>query len=129
MSTDDNNVSATDCPPAEAEQASGDVFRCCKTKSPRATEMQTHEETGRLPDADPCLRRALSVFREQRDAEHQVRLFRRWKRRFIVKAALRSSHGRVMLTKGKQPSHTSWWPMVELEERASLFTLVCEVHS
>jgi hypothetical protein len=93
--------------------------------------METHEESGRLPDADPCLRRAMSVFREERDAEHQVRLFRRWKRKFVAKATLGVSHGQVMPTKGQLPSHTSWWPAEILDSagRASLFAVVLEVHA
>lgn len=91
--------------------------------------MQTHEESGRLPDADPCLRRALSVFRSKTDAQHQVRLFRRWRRKFIAKAALNGAHGRSMSTTGQQPTHTSWWPAESLDPaaRAALFTVICEV--
>lgn len=91
--------------------------------------MQTHEESGRLRDADPCLRRALSVFRSETDAQHQVRLFRRWRRKFIAKASLDGRHGRSMLTTGKQPTHTSWWPTESLNAaaRAALFAMVCEV--
>ena len=91
--------------------------------------MQTHEESGRLPDADPCLRRALSVFRSKADAQHQVRPFRRWRKKFIARASLEGSRGRAMLSPGQQPTHTSWWPAESLNAaaRAALFAKVCEV--
>jgi hypothetical protein len=120
-----------DCPPVEASSAHGDVYRCCKSNPPAAADMETHEESARLPDADPCLRRAVSVFRDQQDAEHQVRLFRRWKRKFVARAQLLPTHGQVMLTKGQQPTHTSWWPAPGLDPagRAALFLVVLEVQA
>gem|GEM_PF-1588478 len=93
--------------------------------------MQTHEETRRAPDADPCLRRALSVFRSRTDAEHQILLFRRWRKKFIFKARLSPQHGSTKLTSGRQPSHTSWWTADGLspERRAALFTMVETIES
>lgn len=91
--------------------------------------MTTHEETNRLVDADPCLRRALSVLRSLEEAQHQARLFRGWKRKFVARGTLTSDHGRAMLTSGKHPTHTSWWPADSLDAaaRARLFVVVCEV--
>jgi hypothetical protein len=93
--------------------------------------MLTHYEKGRLPDADPCLRRALSVFRSQQDAEHQLRLFARWHKGHILRASLSANLGVVKLTPGKQPTHTSWWPDKSLDPdaRAALFSIVSEVKS
>ncbi len=121
---DDKDPSTAPCPPADAVPASGTVYRCCKNRPAHADEMQTHYESGRLPDADPCLRRALSVFRSRRDAEHQVQLFPRWKRKFVLHGELSHEHGLTKLTKGKQPTHTSWWPTNDLTPalRAALFT-------
>lgn len=111
------------CPPTDAVEASGTVFRCAKYLPPHPDEMRTHEETGRLPGADPCLRKALSVFRTRQDAEHQMQLFRRWKRKFVVHGVLAAEHGKTKSTPGKQPTHTSWWPAEGLAaaQRAALF--------
>ncbi len=128
--TNPRNANAShDCPPAGATAVTGDVYRCCKADPPSTADMQTHEETGRLPAADPCLRRALSVFRSETDAQHQVRLFPGWRRRFVAKATLNAGHGQSMLSTGQQPTHTSWWPAESLApaSRAALFTVVCEV--
>lgn len=129
MSDEKGTASEADCPPPDAEAAEGGVYRCCKSDPPQGSDMQSAEEAGRLLNADPCLRRALSVFRSQKDAEHQVRLFRRWKRKFVAKATLEACHGWTLPTSGQQPSHTSWWPPPELEpkHRAELFSVVCEV--
>lgn len=130
MSSDTWSLGIPDCPPAVAVPAGGDVFRASKNNPPTASDMQTHHETGRLTDADPCLRKALSVFRSREEAEHQVRLFRRWKRKYVVWAELTSAHGMTLPTPAhNHPSHTSWWPAVDLDAaaRAALFSLACEV--
>lgn len=130
MTTEKSNADvSTDCPPPEASPVDGDVYRCCKQSPPSDRDMQTHEESGRLPDADSCLRRALSVFRSEIDAQHQVRLFRRWPTKYVAKATLTGAHGQSMQTTGQQPTHTSWWPAESLDPtaRAALFTVVSEV--
>lgn len=90
--------------------------------------MQTHEEMGLRPDADACLRRALSVFRTKEGAEHQARLFRRWKKKYVARVNLTADHGRTKAT-GGTPGHISWWPAAELTppDRARLFAVVSEV--
>ncbi len=120
---------STDCPPSEAVAAEGEVYRCCKSRPPSSRDLQTHEELGRLPKADACLRRSLSVFRNETDARHQVRLFPGWRKRFVARGVLKASHGHVMMTSGRQPTHTSWWPAASLVPagRAALFEVVCEV--
>lgn len=121
------SVSHAECPPPDSDDANGVVFRCFKNDPPRERDMQTAEEQGRLLGADPCMRRAISTFRSQEDAEHQARLFRRWKRRFIAKAVLSAEHGKIKAT--GEPTHTSWWPSANLtqSDRAALFRVICEV--
>lgn len=119
-----------DCPPASADRADGVVFRCCKNSPPKPEDMRTHEETGRLPDADSCIRRSLSVFRSQDDARHQIRLFERWSKKFLAQTTLQAEHGHTMPTPTKdRPTHTSWWPAPDLDAagRAALFTVIEEV--
>ncbi|MCK5688322.1 hypothetical protein KAI87_03575 [Myxococcota bacterium] len=118
-----------ECPPHDSVDAHGIVFRCCRTNPPTSSDMLTAEETGRLPDAPACLRRALSVFRSQEDAEHQLRLFRRWKKNFVGQILLEPSQGKTKMTTGQQPSHTSWWPDMALppNNRAPLFKIITEV--
>lgn len=112
----------TGCPSAETPEADGDVFRIVKTNPVAADDLRSHHETGKLPKADPCLRCGLSVFRVQEDAINQQRLMPKLGK-LIARAALSAAHGKACLTKGQQPSHTTWWPY-EGVDRAALFVIV-----
>jgi hypothetical protein len=113
------------CPAADTPDAAGDVFRIVKDNPVTAEDMQSHHETGKLPKADPCLRCGLSVFRVIEDALNQQKLLPKLGKR-IAKAMLEAAHGKACLTKGQQPTHTTWWPY-EGVERSVLFLVVQEV--
>ena len=124
--------SSQDCPPPDAQPAAGLVYRCARNNPPAASDLQTHAESGRLRDADPCLRRALSVFRRLEEAEHQIRLFQRWRRRCIARAELAARDGVMKPTPTHlHPTHTSWWPAADLDPtaRTALFIIAREVSS
>ena len=112
------------CPPADADDAQGDVFRLVKHNPPLADDTASHMETGKLPTAPACLRCGLSVFREMRDAVHQRQLLPKLGR-FIAQAELVAEHGKTELTKGTQPTHTTWWAY-EGVNRHRLFSVVQE---
>lgn len=112
------------CPPRDAEDAAGVVFRIVKNSPPSHLDFLTHRETGRLPEAPPCLRCGLSVFREFQDVVHQRQLMPRIGK-FIAKGTLQAKDGRTKETKGL-PSHTTWWMYVQVN-RATLFSVVQEV--
>jgi len=112
------------CPPDDAVDAAGEVFRAVKHEPPGDEDFASHHETGKLPKAPACLRCGLSVFREIRDAVHQRQLIPKLGS-LIAQATLQADHGKTKLTKGKQPTHTTWWPY-EGVNRASLFSVVTE---
>jgi len=113
------------CPSADTPDAVGDVFRIAKANSVSAGDMRSHHETGKLPRADPCLRCGLSVFRVLEDALNQQKLLPKLGNR-IAKALLEAAFGKACLTKGQQPTHTTWWPY-EGVDRAAPFIVVQEV--
>lgn len=113
-----------DCPPQDAVDAAGDVFRIVDNDPPITDDLASHWETGKLPKAPPCLRCGLSVFREVRDAVHQRMLIPKLGR-WIAKGTLRVEHGKTKLTTGRQPTHTTWWAYDGVN-RATLFTVVPE---
>lgn len=113
------------CPSADTPDAAGNVFRIVKGSPVTAGDMQSHHETGKLPKADPCLRCGLSVFREQADALNQQKLLPKLGNK-IAKALLEAAHGKACLTRGQQPTHTTWWPY-EGVDRAALFVVVQEI--
>jgi hypothetical protein len=45
--------------------------------------------------------------------------------RLIAQGTLHTEHGKIKLTTGKQPTHSTWWACREVE-RASLFAVVME---
>jgi hypothetical protein len=111
-----------DCPPHDAVDAEGIVFRLVKNDPPQDKDVESHFESGRLPNAPPCLRCGLSVFRERTDADHQRRLLPNLGR-WVAQATLQADHGRTKPTPTKIPTHTTWWPY-EGVRRASLFIVV-----
>jgi len=113
-----------DCPPADAVDASGVVFRLVKNDPPNPSDFETHAESGRLPKADPCLRRGLSVFRDPQDAFHCRRILPKLGN-MIASGALQPSDGKTKLTSGRQPTHTTWWAY-EGVNRCSPFSVISE---
>lgn len=91
---------------------------------PTAADLASHHETGRLPNAPPCLRCGLSVFRDVQDAVHQQRLIPKLGR-WIARGTLSAEHGQTKQTPGQQPTHTTWWAYEGIN-RAALFTVVGE---
>lgn len=114
------------CPSADTHDVEGDVFRIVKNNPVSETDMLTHHETGKLPRADPCMRCGLSLFRDLDDALNQLRLLPKLGKK-IAKAKLEAIHGKACLTKGQQPTHTTWWPY-ESVDRAALFVVTQEVY-
>lgn len=112
------------CPPADALDADGLVFRLVNNDPPTAADFVTHHESGRMRAAPECLRCGLSVFRELGDAIHQRRLFPRLGQ-LIARGSLGADHGRTRLTTGRQPTHTTWWPYTDAD-RAGLFSITTE---
>lgn len=97
-----------DCPPLDAKDAEGTVYRIAKSNPPLAAELATHHEMGRAVGAPACLRCGLSVFRDFADAVHSRRLFPKLGG-FIASANLRPEHGKTKITVGRFPTHTTWW--------------------
>ncbi|MFZ4789766.1 MAG: hypothetical protein ACOYMW_02505 [Candidatus Competibacteraceae bacterium] len=107
------------CPPADAEDADGKVYRLVRSDPPTINDFRSHAELGKMLKAPPCLRHGLSTFRRYEDAHHQRDLLPMLGDR-IAAAELKPEHGKTKLTSGKQPTHTTWWPG-EHVDRASLF--------
>jgi hypothetical protein len=112
------------CPPSEAADASGEVYRVVRYSPPTRKDFTTHHEAGKMPKAPPCLRAGLSVLRGLVEAQHQRALMPHLGP-YIARATLEQKHGKTQLTQGKVPTHTTWWPY-ENGEREALFALVVE---
>ena len=113
------------CPPADAEDAGGVYFRLVNASPPSVSDFESHLESGRVPKGPPCLRAGLSVFRTLRDVRHQAALIPALGS-MIAQATLDAAHGKSKPTKGKVPSHTTWWPYADTDRRV-LFSVVEQI--
>jgi hypothetical protein len=88
-------------------------------------DFASHHELQTLPNAPPCLRCGLSLFRTREDAEHQHRACPKLGK-FVAIGLLQEEHGKTKLTQGRQPTHTTWWAYKEVN-RQSVFPVVEEI--
>lgn len=121
------------CPPESADDASGIVYRLVSNQPPTPEDFSTHAERRAAPNADPCDRCGLSVYRVQQDAINQYRLIvsrhgvngtRIGK--LVARLALESRHGRLMPTPNKhlRDSHHTWWPFSGTDRLSSFEEIV-----
>lgn len=114
------------CPPADAQPASGGVYRVVKTNPPAAEDFLTFQELGKRDGGKPCEAVGVSVFRDANDARHYCAKYP-YLGELIAKGSLSSSHGATKSTPrnmgGKPNSHTTWWPYKSIE-RHSIFSVV-----
>ena len=113
------------CPDSSIPDADLRVFRLVKSDPVSEFDMRSHHETGRLRNANPCLRCGLSVFQTVEDAQSQFGLMPRLGGK-IAEGEIKPSHGKACLTSGSQPTHTTWWPR-EGVNRTALFAVIMEV--
>ena len=106
-----------DCPPADAQDAQGEHFRVASSNPPGADDFKSCAELGKFPKADPCKRVGLSLLRTLDDAIHQTKLFP-MRGNLIFRGDLNPSHGKTLLTKGRLPTHTTWWPFEGIDRAA-----------
>ena len=111
------------CPPADAEDASGTIYRFVRRGNPiEPQEFLSYHETGEAPNGSPCERCGLSVFRKIEDLRRTLRhLWRNYPRRtygsHVVKRELSASDGKIKPTRG--PGHHTWWAYEGVERHAS----------
>ncbi len=111
-----------DCPPIDAVEAEGNVFRIVKNDPPAADDFLTNLEANTFPMRLPCLRCGLSVHRVLSDAIHTKTKYPKLGGR-IAEGTLTNQYGKTKQT--GQASHTTWW-VFEGVDRASIFALVAE---
>lgn len=108
----------TKCPPDDAYDAIGAVFRVVSSDAPTSTDMRSYAELGLLPNASPCRRLALSVFRTHKEACHRLAMSPDLGAA-VAKVGLPPGSGMMKLT-NEQSGHIAWWPAANLD-RGSLF--------
>lgn len=107
------------CPPPDAADASGEVFRIVNDDPPSVDDLKSYAELGLLPDASPCRRAAISVYQSRSQACHRLQMSPRLGRG-VAAATLAPTHGRMKLT-DERSGHIAWWAPEGLD-RAQLFS-------
>ena len=104
------------CPPAEAEPASGTVYRLVRNDPPQAEDfLSTWEEfPGRFPEPTIQISGA-SVYRNPQDIERLKNRVRHLRNRKTAKGELNSTLGFIQWTKGREISHHTWWIPIDTE--------------
>lgn len=107
------------CPPQEAIDAEGKVYRVCLQNPPLQRDFQNHAELGKQSNGDQCMRHGLSVFRNYAEAHHLTLLFPKLGK-LVLGGELTPKEGKVKPTPAKaRPSHTTWWPYEGIERSAN----------
>lgn len=95
-----------DCPPEDAEPASGEVYRMIRGRTPQEKDFKSYQEM-RGPDAEfsqpECVVCGISVYTDIEDisrmrARLQQRVPKLRERKFIAKGILNSSLGKILPT-------------------------------
>lgn len=111
-----------DCPPEDASDASGTVYRFVTEKSIDPEEFRSYHETGERPNGQACQRCGMSVYRKAAEVRSLLRhLWKNYPGRnygpHLVKRLLAPSDGKIKAT-GAQGHHT-WWAYDGVERHQS----------
>lgn len=109
------------CPPDDAVDAGGKVYRIVANNLPAADDLKSYEELGTPARGSECRRRAISVFDSKAAARHRLDLSPHLGIA-VAKATLSPEHGKQKLT-SRQSGHIAWW-CAEGVDRVALFTEV-----
>lgn len=109
-----------DCPPPEAQDALGEVFRLVDHSSPHPHDFRSWREMNmgkELPQGvTECQACGLSVYRDQEDANRVIRRVPRFRQAKVAYGLLRPDFGKLLSTPSKtSKSHHTWWVLADAE--------------
>lgn len=97
------------CPPPEARDVEGEVYRFVRNDPPAAADMRSWEDDGRNPgQGDPCSRCGLSVLTRAEDIPIARKAIPFFRKLFAAKATLKPEHGRICKTGNHRWHHDLW---------------------
>ena len=104
------------CPPAEAEPASGTVYRLVQHNPAEAEDFKTPWEEYRSTFEPPTITNCgVSVHTDPRDSQRLKNRIGKFRRRQIAKGELNPTHGMIQPTPSPEKSHHAWWIPVGAE--------------
>lgn len=99
------------CPPEQAVDGPMRLFRVAANNPLTASDFLTYEEEGRRPNADICLRRALSSYPDRAGADRLRRRVPHFRKHHICDGMVPVGAGKFLHTpSGQERDHWSWWP-------------------
>lgn len=113
------------CPPIEAEEVSGKVYRFTNRNNPKHKDFQSHYEQwqGRDWGSKACDARGLSVFSCLEDCDAAAAAVPALRKKKICVAKLPTSSGVLAETPSRNTNnHKTLWPLLSAQELADLFT-------
>ncbi|RKU24562.1 hypothetical protein C6497_17215 [Candidatus Poribacteria bacterium] len=109
------------CPPEEAEPASGTVYRLVRHDPPQAEDFRTFfQENPNFFEGKPtdliCKGHGVSVYTDPEDIKQLKERSKKFKNRHIAKGELNSTLGVIQNTPSRQlKSHHTWWLPIGME--------------
>lgn len=105
------------CPPEESVPTNGGVYRLLYTETPQPIDFKSHRERDPLkpfpvPECQVC---GLSVYSELEGAIAMRNRIPALREKKIGFGVLEEPHGMMLKTRGKHPSHHTWWCPIECE--------------
>tara|TARA_R110002049_G_scaffold84503_3_gene215038 strand:+ start:507 stop:911 length:405 start_codon:yes stop_codon:yes gene_type:complete len=114
------------CPPEDATEISGKIFRLISRDGPKEFDFQSHYERapGAVRTETECISRGLSVLRSYHDCEVLMDAVPALRKKLVAEANLETGTGLIGETpSGNCAGHCTWWRSVTVEEACSLFSL------
>ncbi len=105
------------CPPSDAADCSGPVFRIVTAKPPGPDDLKSYEELG-IQVGSECRRKAVSVYAKLEHALHRQSLSPHLGS-FVAVGEFVQGAGKTKLT-DERTGHVAWWSPKQFD-RASLF--------
>lgn len=99
------------CPPTEAEQIEGDLYKAIDGRQPQDRDFESFAERKR-PQIDPykCESWGLSVWTHLEAVEHALDAYPHFSKKRIIKFTVGKSDGCLKCTPSKkQPDHHTFW--------------------
>jgi len=112
------------CPPNDAIDASGTVYRVVKADPCGAEDFRSHGEQGTRATSPECLRCGLSVFSDLTGAGHARAKYPALGN-LIARGELHAQHGKIKASGAQSSTHLTWWPYL-MVARHELFSVVDE---
>src|SRR5688572_27068002 len=100
-----------DCPPEDAEIASGIVFRLIRSTPSSESDFLSFRELNptKTYDLPECIVGGISVYRELSDLISMQNRVPSQRKKKIAKAQLQPNDGKLKNTPSFEPSHHTWW--------------------